>query len=116
MWFFSNDIPYTGSIRYLIDSDGRILYGHGCRAEKEDRWRWQLGEYGMIQFRYTAEDGSVAGVDTSSDLPGINYRHFDWSMDPWPWWTIRFSLVYPILFFGCLPAVRLIRTIKGRIG
>lgn len=113
LWLFSNGIPYTGSILYLSDREGTILYGNG-RAIEEQQLRWQLGKYREIQFRFTAEDGSIVGVDTYGDLPRFRYRHFKGAMYPSPWWTVRCSLLYPIVLFGCLPGIRMIRIIVRR--
>jgi hypothetical protein len=112
IWLFSNNIPYTGSIRYLGDDDW-IAYDGGTAVRKQN-WRWQLGAYGLVQFRYTGDDGVCVGMDTSGDFPGIYYRHFDWLKDPWPWWTVRFSLLYPVLLFGCIPVMWTIGALRGR--
>ena len=76
--------------------------------EYQNKIQVNIGELPLPKF----SDGTDAD-DYDLNLDGlVNIQ--DWSEDPRPWWTVRFSLVYPLLLFGCLPGVRVIQTIKGR--
>jgi hypothetical protein len=111
IWFFSNDVPYMGSIRRMSAGDGGIHYPGGFARKSRD-WDWNLGKYGFLQDSYTGESDDVVELDRCGDLPGIYYRYFDCWDYPRPWLTLRVSLLYPFLFFIILPTIWSIRVIR----
>ena len=107
IWFFSLDVPYTGSVRHGGDEQG--IYYEGGRARATRDRSWVVGHFGFVQTSYAGDKGEFVGRDRSADLPGIYYRQFVWWKQEFPWWTLRVSLWHPIVLFAILPMLWVIR-------
>jgi hypothetical protein len=106
VWFFNDDLPYTGSIMGLQGSWG------GKRATERTDWCWRISHYGIDQMSYIDDQGQSAGKDRGADFPGIYYRHFEWANETSPWWTLAVSLWYPVAVSAILPSWWLIRRLS----
>jgi hypothetical protein len=108
IWFFNDELPYTGSIMNLEGSWGgkhtteRLDYDYGTR------------EYGIAQVHFIDENGQSAGKKCGVDFPGIYYRYFDWWNQTRSWWTLRLSLWYPAVLGSVLPGWWLVQRLYRR--
>ena len=102
--FFSDKCPYNGSIMYI--SDGDLTLCEGGPAYMTRDYLRTVGRFGISRrsFRHF-KTGELLGRDRAANLPGIYYREFDWKSYGAPYWTLRASLWYPILFFSIFPAL-----------
>jgi hypothetical protein len=117
-WFYSHEWPYTGSTIHISDGD-RVTYGGSVGHRINPTASWRLGDYGKFRETYVGDAREVVGRDTGSDFPGIYYRAFDW-VGHEPLWTLRISLLYPLLLLAGIPALWASRWLrlkyKERIG
>jgi hypothetical protein len=109
IWFFNDDMAYTGSI---IRLEGMWAGKH--TVDRTD-WRWVVNRYGVDQVSHIDEMGQCAGKDRGCDLPGIYYRYFEWWNQKDSWWTLAFSMWYPIALSAVLPSFWLIRRLYRRL-
>jgi hypothetical protein len=108
IWYFNDELPYVGSI---LGMDG--TWG-GKRTTERTDWAWGTNRYAVEQASFIDDKGQSAGRARYGDVPGIYYRHFEWSNDPRPWWTLAASLWYPVALSAMLPSWWLIRKLRDR--
>jgi hypothetical protein len=110
LWFFNDDLPYTGSI---IGLEGTWA---GKRTTDRTDWRWVVYRYGIEQVSHIDDKGQCAGKERACDVPGLYYRYFDWWNQKDSLWTLALSLWYPIALSTVLPSFWLIQHLRRRNG
>src|ERR1035437_7135389 len=113
VWFYSEDLPYHGSVRALVDEKGNLYYGDGRRARPIRDRLWHLGNCGVRLEEMANLDDQTVRREISCNLPGVYYRRFEWIGER-PDWTLMVSCWYPFLLFSGLPVWWIFRWWRSR--
>ena len=104
VWFYSEELPYRGSIIALGDSEGNLHYGDGRYARPIRDRVWHVGDYGVRLTALANQNGQIVRSESACDFPGIYYRRFQWIGER-PDWTLMVNCLYPFLLFAVLPTM-----------
>ena len=112
LWLFNDDLPYTGSIMGF-----KGTWAGKSTTDRID-WRWECvtNRCGIDQVSYIDDQGQSAGKARACTMPGVYYRYFDWWNETNSWWTLAFSLYYPIALSSVLPGIALFNVWPKRNG